>query len=42
MGAVPRTDKKYAALGFPASKAAVHRLDKFVRSVAYSYLACGD
>lgn len=39
MGAVPRTDKKYAVLGFPASKASVHRPDKYVLSASYSYLA---
>jgi len=35
----PRAGKKYAVLGFPASKSEVTRPQKSVRSAAYSYLA---
>jgi hypothetical protein len=35
----PRANKKYAFLGFPASKSKVTRPEKNVRSAAYSYLS---
>lgn len=38
-GAIPREGKKYAVLGFPASKAEVDRPKKSVTSKSYSYLA---
>jgi hypothetical protein len=37
--ATPRQGKKYAFLGFPASKSKVDRVDKGVRSASYAYLA---
>lgn len=37
--AAPRQGKKYAFLGFPASKGKVSKVDKDVRSASYAYLA---
>lgn len=37
--ASPRSDKRYAFLGFPSSKATVNRVIKGVRSASYAYLA---
>lgn len=39
---IPRAERRYAFLGFPASKAKVNRVEKYVSSSSYAYLSSSE